>query len=458
MQLAKADADDDIRKLKSLLKESEEVIHEERCRVLKLSKIIEEVSPRFLGVVKDSAVATLTTTLRHINLTSNFHQSSLNLTRLTKSSKSSTSRDSSTISSRKSTISKGTFIPETGPIPKEGSVGAQLLSWVNSMSKSMSGITILIDSGHNILLDDYLPPYQELRSLETLKNGQQVARVVFKLISQCLAKSASLVPPIQSTSTRSTSRRLDDNSEKKVITLEKLNLLKEVHQSNPPQLYSILMEYLQGYFPNFTPLQLDRILSGTIDSIEILLSELIFLWCGMDGHTLFIDERNEIQKLTEKQHHHLQEVEKFVSELQKTKLFNLGLTTSATTSSITEEDENKNTEEGERIENISFDMTPYLHDDIYQPISRAIDDYFTLKLPEELFKLFTEFHNEIQLTNEFINTVYLKEKLASNGLQYLIDTQRNFALNCIHHIAEIERSSNTRTSSYEDQNLNEEIY
>lgn len=448
--MAKADADDDIRRLKSMLKESEEVIQEERCRVLKLTKFVEEISPHFLGAVKDTAVATLATSLRHINLSSHFHQSSLNLARLTKSSKSSNSRE---ISSRKSSMSKGTII-EAGPTPAEGSVGAQLLSWMNAISKSLTGLTIQAESGHSLLLDDFLPPCQEIRSLETLKNGQQIARVIFRLITLCLANSASLVPSIQSNS-RSTSRRFDsENAEKKSITLEKLTLLKKI-SSNPDQLFPVLMEYLQGYFPTSSSHPLERILAGKIESIEILLSELLFLWCGLDGHSLFIDERNEIQKLTEKQHHHLHEVEKFISEIEKTKLFHIGLKVPSLI-----QDENTKDDSLEQADQISFEVASYLPEDIYQPISRQIDDYFTLKSPNDLFRLFTELKAEIQSTNEFVNTVYLKEKLASNGLQYLIDTQRGVALNCIRNIATIEDSiySNTSShiwSSHEDSKIHE---
>jgi hypothetical protein len=439
--MAKSDADDEIRKLKSLLKDSEEIIQEERLRVLKLTKIVEEISPRLLGAIKLSLEATLATTLRHINLTSNFHQSSLNLSRLVKASKSSSSRENSTISMRRST-SKGTSIPETGPIPPEGSSGALLLSWMNSISKTLSGLTIPAESGHSILLEDYLAPYQEIKSLETLKNGQQISRVIFRLISHSLARTSSLIPPVQSS--RHAKRLESGIQEKKVITLEKMTLLRDI-QSQPHQLYPVLFEYLQGYFPSSPLLPLNRILAGKVDSIEILLSELLFLWCGLDGHPLFIDERNEIQKLTEKQQKHLQDIQNFLEELGKTKLFHLGLrSTVEPPSQVEEKEENKTLPSSTATastapSSISFDMSSYLsQNEMYETLGHHLDDYFTKKSSDEFFRLLSEFQSEIQATNEFVNTVYLKEKLASNGLQYLIDTQRGIALGNIQKIVMIE--------------------
>lgn len=434
--MAKSDADDEIRKLKSLLKDSEEVIQEERLRVLKVTKIVEEISPRLLGAIQLSLEATLTTTLRHINLTSNFHQSSLNLSRLAKATKSSSLRESTSLSTRRST-NKGVSIPETGPIPTEGSSGALLLSWMNSISKTISGLTIPAESGHSVLLEDYLAPYQEIKSLETLKNGQQISRVVFRLISQSIEKTSSLLP---TQSSRSAKRQESGIQEKKLITLEKMTLLREI-QSTPRQLYCVLFEYLQGYFPSSPLLPLDRILAGKVDSIEILLSELLFLWCGMDGHALFIDERNEIQKLNEKQQKHLQDIQNFLAELGKTKLFHFGLKSTVDTSQNEGKEENKAppSSTSPATHAISFDMSSYLsHNDTYETLAHHLDDYFTRKSPDEFFKLFSEFQIEIQSMNEFVNTVYLKEKLASNGLQYLIDTQRIIALGNIQKMAMIE--------------------
>jgi hypothetical protein len=437
-----------------MMREAEEVILEERARVLKLTKIVEEFSPRLLDVMKLSLEGTLATTLRHINLTSHFHETSLNLTRLTKSTKSmssalSTSSDTRrSVRDRKQTINKMNSIPDTGPPPPTGSTGALLLSWMNNISKTLSGLTVTAESGHTLLLDDYLPPFQEIRSLETLKHGQQIDRVVFRLVAQSLSKTPSL---LGSSSRVGGVRRMESNSPERKITLEKMNQLKE-SLTSPRDLYGLLFGYLQAFFRDSPVLPLDGILSGRVESIEILLSELLFLWSGLGGHVLTSDERTEVQKLTEKQQKHLEEVDRFIEEIRRSKLFHFGLK---------EENHGRAEEKKEEsalfasvpagdasnpIPTISFDISSSLSESVYEGIVHQIDDYFK-KSPDQLFNLLTEFMTEIQAMNDFANTVFLKEKQASTGLQYLIDTQRAIALNSLRHVVVREETEGEHTSS-----------
>jgi hypothetical protein len=429
------------------------VILEERTRVLKLTKIVEELSPRLLDAIKLSLEGTLSTTQRHINLTSHFHESSLNLTRLfkaTKSVSSSLSSDSRrSIRDRNAPITKAYSIPDTGPPPVTGSCGALLLSWMNNLSKSLAGVTVRAETGHSLLLDDYLPPFQEIKSLETLKHGQQVARVIFRLIAQSLSKPTSL----GSSSRLGSVRRMESNSRERKITLEKMSQLKE-SLTAPRELYTLLLHYLQVFFNDAPVLPLDEIIEGRVESIELLLSELLFLWCGLEGHVVPTDERSEVEKLSEKQQKHLQEVERFLKEIQTSKLFHLGLgqeSHGGTEEKSGDDAVSTAADTNTATSIVSFDIASSLSQNIYDGIAQHIDEYFLQQSPQELFSLLSELVSEIRSMNDFTNTVFLKEKAASTGLHYLVDAQRAIALNSLRHVSVSRREVADFPSSWESK-------
>jgi len=453
----------------------DDTIKLERSRVIRLSQLLSETTPRFVNLVKASSKSTLNGSVRHINLTHGMNVSAMNLGKVLKPQTSGRPRPSRLAGGQSSATSSaaGSSTPTT-----------LLLAWTNHISKSLIGVNLQVSSGESVLLEEYLPPYQETKSVETLKSGKQLSRVVVRMIYHILSNQPKAPPPGARPPPRGIRPPMSSDASAPSaptpvvptgppsgspsislppLSLEQLQEIKNSITSNHSLVY-ITMSLMGKYFksPMFP---IDHIIGGVSDTIQAVIAHLMFVWFGFDGHSASAEEKAEMTKALEKQSKLLSEMEALSNSVCTTKALRIPELTLEDT--VSEEqgdvanepskkdakDSSKRTQRMSR-EDVSSPAPPAgakdssrgkesardkernprsimdLYDEErYALIGSALDNYFChAGTSEELVKSMADFDRAIRDVNDFSAAVYMKQKHAVTGMQHALDVHRQLAV------------------------------
>ena len=386
----------------------------ERFRLARLGQHVEASTPQLVSLVKSAVKSQLAGAVRHINLTQTINLAALNMSKVLKAA------------GPGAKPKAGADKPPDGP-------GEQLLAWTNYMSRSAVGVTVRVTSGETLLLDDYLPILQPAKTLESLKSGRQIARVVLRMVA--LLVDVPLAPPKPARPPRpavppptapTSAPNEQDTPVPMTLSIPQLEELRENGDVPHSLLYFVLAmigTYLKG--PSFP---LERIVAGRIDSIEVLVTYLMLVWADMPGHTLSKEERTDSNKVQEKQAAILRDMETLCESRCRANALKIA---ELSTSSTEQSDNMKGAASSGDPPTGPCAASPPWNEEQYMAIGDAVDAYLREGgAAEKLTESLLDVERGIRDVTDFTNSVYMKQKTAAAGLQFTLNTTRQHSLNC----------------------------
>lgn len=404
------------------IKELENVLRLEKSRVIRLARHVEASAPKMLGIAKSAIKSSLAGSVRHINLTQSLNLAALNLNKVLKTS---------SAPGAKSRDSKSTTTTPDNP-------STQLLAWVNYMSKSAVGAAVKVASGESLLLDDFLPPIQAARSVESLKNGKQLARVVMQMVSQVLSvpavppKPPSSVkpPPPKPAATPTQAAASAAPPAPAAITTQQLQELKD--SSDVPHGLLYMVFTLMSTYLRCPEFPLERIIEGHTGCIEVLVEYLLLAWTSLPGHTLSKEQKSESNKAQEKQASVLKDMESLCDKRCGSNTLKIAELTPPTLPDETKDGGPPPTgahPQGEH--DIGHIVMCHYDDETYTSITSALEFYLSEGGgAEQLSAGLSDLESGIRDVTDFTNSVYMKQKTAAAGLSFSLDAIKQQAMYC----------------------------
>jgi hypothetical protein len=408
----------------------------QKSRVIRLSRHIEATAPKMVNIAKTAAKSSLAGAVRHITLTQTLNLTAMNMSKILKTA----------------AVPGGKAARGGDAVSAQSSGGKtasdEILAWTNYMSKNAVGLHVKVDSGESILLDEYLPAMQPARSMESLKNGKQLARVVLCMITQLLSVSSMPVapppkpgrpPPRPSAHAPSAPAEPSGPPIPTSISLDQLQDLKE-NGNNAHGLVYLTFGLMTSYFhcPSFS---LDGIVDGKVESIECLMHYLLLVWTVIPGHSLSKEEKSEHTKIQEKQASVLMELETICDTRC------VGNTLKIAELTIPEREEpvaGEQKEDGgkkagtpqkgkrpqEEPDIAHLIMAPY-DDDTYTSVGDALEAYLSEGgAAERLSEALAELERGIRDVTDFTNSVYMKQKSAAASVQFTLNAIKQQSMHC----------------------------
>jgi hypothetical protein len=163
-----------------------ETLYKDQFRVLKLSTFIHSVTPHLFSMLNRSAKGTIVASGKHVQFCQSITASSMNYAKVLKPSGKGNKKGTSTPSSAKAKVTPG-VISWSDRAP-------ELIAWINHQSKNANMMTHKCGD-ETIELDKFLPPFRDIRKMTELRNGQQLCRVVVKLVLALQNQRASVPKP-----------------------------------------------------------------------------------------------------------------------------------------------------------------------------------------------------------------------------------------------------------------------
>lgn len=420
----------------SKIAELEESIIIEQSRVIRLSRHVAVTEPRMVSIAKSAVKSCLAGSVRHITLAQTLNLTAMNMTKILKTT---------TMS-----VGKGNRSEASSSDSSIGNAASdEILAWTNFMSKSAVGMTVKVESGETVLLDDYLPAIQPARSIESLKNGKQIARVVLRMIAQILnvptapPPKSVRPPPRPSVPAPSPSDDQAGPSIPTSISMDQLQDLKQ-NEGNAHGLIYLTIVLMTSYMhcPSFS---LEHIVNGKVESIECLVHYLLLAWTYLPGHSLSKEEKIDHTKIQEKQASVLKELETICDSRCGGNTLKIAALTLPELEEVTTSSSTAATDDSRQKENGSSNtgyvqgehavaretMRPY-DVDTYNSIGSALEKYLSVGgEAEKLDEALSELERGVRDMTDFTNSVYMKQKAATAGVQFTLNAIKQQSMRCI---------------------------
>lgn len=169
------------------IKKLTKTLYNDQFRVLKLATFVHNVTPHLFQLINRSAKGATLASSKHVQFCQSISAASMNYVKVLKPNPK---------------AKKAVFPPSKVPgVISWSEKAPELIAWVNHQSKNANMMTHVIgDSDKPLELDKYLPPFRDIRKLTELRNGQQLCRIVVKMLLHRINERAAVpkAPPPRS--------------------------------------------------------------------------------------------------------------------------------------------------------------------------------------------------------------------------------------------------------------------